>query len=1024
MRKLLILFFILLLPLTGVAAPQNRTVKGTVVDDMNIPVAGAYVLVKGSTRGVMTDPDGKYAIEVSSSDVLLFQFLGLEDVEVKVGEQTVINVTMPSKHDSLDEVTVVAYGTQRKASVIGAITTVDTEQLKVPVGTLSSGLAGKLAGLVVLQRTSEPGSGADFWIRGMNTFGSNNRPLVLVDGVERSMDLVDVEDIASFSILKDATATALYGVRGANGIVIITTKRGAESVPKVSFKAELGTTQPVQVPVMANTEQWIDFYNELFHDQGAAPAISDWEKQQYLSGTDPDLYPSVNWMEAIFKDFASTQKYNLAVTGGSQRFRYYVGGSYYAESGILNVADNERYDAQMRFDRFNFRSNVDINITPSTVLGLSLSTQFTIRNTPGTSDVSDIYAYTMQMTPIATPTVFSDGRFARTVLGKNPYNDVNNVGYKRNNAITAQSLLSLTQHFDSFAPWLEGFSLNAKLSWDADNSSWMRRYVDPTLWYVENKSTGRNPITGDLNLTASYNGTEYMSLVTSTGSYTIINAEASALYERMFAAAHRVSAMFLFNMRNYQNNTTSSYQEAFPYRNIGIAGRATYSYRDRYFGEFNFGYNGSENFAPGHKFGFFPSVAIGYLISNEPFWTGISDVVSNLKFKASYGKIGNDQIGGGRRFAFNSTMNTSAAGFRFGTGDGTYVSGITTGETGNEDVAWEEAKKFNAGFESEFFHALKLNVDYFRDDRDGIFIRRESMPSVVGANVQQYVNIGRMINQGVDISAEYDHTFPSGLFASARFNYTYNRNLKVYDDKASQIWAYQNTAGYSYLQQMGLIAEGLFQDENDIANWPHQDFGDVRPGDIKYRDINGDGVVNTYDMVPIGYTTIPEINYGFGISLSYKGFDASVFFSGVDHVTRIIGGNNLSGASYEIPQLGQIYADVAENRWTLSRQEAGIDQSGATYPRLSMNRVENNEQPSTFWQRDMSFLRLKNAEIGYTLPKSVTKRAGLSTVRFYLAGVNLLTFSKFKLWDPELNVSYGNAYPQMRSYNFGINLNF
>ena len=356
--------------------------------------------------------------------------------------------------------------------------------------------------------------------------------------------------------------------------------------------------------------------------------------------------------------------------------------------------------------------------------------------------------------------------------------------------------------------------------------------------------------------------------------------------------------------------------------------------------------------------------------------------------------------------------------------NGTYVNGITTGETGNEDVAWEEAKKFNAGFESELFHALKLNVDYFRDDRDGIFIRRESMPSVVGANVQQYVNIGRMINQGVDISAEYDHTFPSGLFASARFNYTYNRNLKVYDDKASQIWAYQNTAGYSYLQQMGLIAEGLFQDENDIANWPHQDFGDVRPGDIKYRDINGDGVVNTYDMVPIGYTTIPEINYGFGISLSYKGFDASVFFSGVDHVTRIIGGNNLSGASYEIPQLGQIYADVAENRWTLSRQEAGIDQSGATYPRLSMNRVENNEQPSTFWQRDMSFLRLKNAEIGSTLPKSVTKRAGLSTVRFYLAGVNLLTFSKFKLWDPELNVSYGNAYPQMRSYNFGINLNF
>jgi len=991
---------------------KTRTVSGIVLDENKQGVAGASIVVKGSTRGVMADVDGHFSINVTDRDVLQISFLGYQEQDIVVGSQNNITVNLVPKASELSEVTVVAYGTQRKASVIGAISTVNTQQLSSPVGQLSTSLAGKLAGIVVMQRTGEPGAGADFWIRGVNTFGANSTPLVLVDGVERSMDLVDVDDIASFSILKDATATALYGVRGANGIVLITTKRGAEQAPKVSFKAEYGVTQPVKLPKMANTGEWIDFFNRLYTDEGAAAPISQSDKAKYLDGTDPDLYPSIDWVKTIYKDQANTGRINVNVTGGSDKVRYFVGGSYYKEGGIFNVADNDRYDAQMSYNKFSFRSNVDMNITKSTILGLSMSTQYTTKNTPG-ADLSDLYAYTLYSTPVSTPPVYSDGTLAEPINVVNPYNLLNSYGYKRYTDIVAQSLMSLTQDFSNIIT--EGLKANIKFSWDADNGNMLYRAFDPSLYYA----TGRDAGTGSLILTEYKKGTNYMSLERTNSSWTTTNLEASLTYDREFANAHRVSGMFLYSQRNSSNNVPSSYIYAFPYRNMGIAGRATYSFKDRYFTELNFGYNGSENFAPGHRFGFFPSAAIGYMISNEPFWDGLKDKIDVLKFKASYGKIGNDQIGGGRRFAYNTTMNTSADGFAFGTNGGSYYTGITTGDYGNPNVEWEQATKANVGMEMSLIKELKLQVDYFYDKRTGIFIQRESTPSVVGINVNQYVNLGKMRNQGIDMSLQYDHTFGNGLYLSARGNYTFNRNKKLYDDKPDQIWKYQNKAGFAYDQQFGLIAEGLFKDQADIDSWPKQEFGTVKPGDIKYRDINGDGVVNTYDEVAIGYTTIPEINYGFGLSASWKGFDASVFFTGVSHVTRIISGQNLFGASESIIRLGQVFEDVALNHWTLENQDVN-----APYPRISLNKIENNQQESTYWQKDMSFMRLKNVEIGYTIPKHITKRIGMSTTRIYLQGVNMLTFSKFKLWDPELNASYGNVYPTTRTVTLGINLNF
>lgn len=997
----------------GFATAQNlKTITGQVLDETNLGIPGAYVVVKNETRGSITDVDGKFTLDVNPKDILLVTFLGYQDQEIVVGDQTSLVIKMTPSADMLDEVTFVAYGAQRKASVIGSISTIKADALASPAGQLSTGLAGKLAGIVSMQRTGEPGAGSDFWIRGVNTFGANSKPLILVDGIERDMDLVDTEDIASFSILKDATATALYGVRGANGIVLITTKRGQESKPQVNFKAEYGLTQPVKLPKLANTEQWIDYYNELYVDAGSTPVIDDYQREMYLSGADPDLYPSVDWVKTIFKNMANTERVNVNVTGGTKGVRYYVGASYYMEDGIFNVVkdkDYSQYDNQIRYDKFNFRSNVDIDITKSTIMAISLSTQYYTKTTPG-EGLANIYAYTMYATPIATPTVFSDGTLANPENGYNPYRMLNSSGYKRATNIVAQSLISLTQDFSDIIT--QGLKANVKYSWDADNGNVLTRLLNPTFYYT----TGRDD-DGNLIYQPWNEGTNYMSLLRSNSSWTTTNLEASLTYEREFNYDHNVSGLLLFSTRSKYNNVPTTFEQSFAYKNMGLAGRATYSYKDRYFGEFNFGYNGSENFAPGKRFGFFPSIAVGYMISNEPFWDPIKETVNLLKFKVSYGKIGNDQIGGSRRFAYNSTVNTSASGFTFGSTP-IAIGGITTGEVGNSSVQWEEAKKFNAGVEMTLFSDLSFQIDYFSDHRSGIFIERQSTPPIVGLNKQQWVNLGEMENKGVDMSLQYEHTF-GDLYVSARGNYTFNRNKKLYDDLPDQIWSYQNLAGFAYNQQFGLIAEGLFVDQDDIDNWPKQDFGDVRPGDIKYRDVNGDGVVNSFDKVAIGYTTIPEINYGFGVSLGYKGVDFSMFFQGVAHVTRIIGGQNLFGASSQIHKLGQIYEDVALNRWTLENQNPN-----APYPRLSLNKVENNQQASTYWQKDMSFMRLKNMEIGYTIPKKLTKKAGLSTVRFYVQGLNLLTFSEFKLWDPELDSSYGNVYPTMRTYTFGVNLNF
>ncbi|MBR6732250.1 MAG: SusC/RagA family TonB-linked outer membrane protein, partial [Bacteroidales bacterium] len=622
--------------LTSVSAfAQDRNVTGVILDETDTGIAGAYVVVKGETRGAMTDDQGRFNISVSPSDVLVASFLGYLDEEVTVGDQTKITIKLVPAANELEEVVKVAYGTQRKASVIGSISTVDMTTLAQSQGNLSTSIAGKLAGVVAIQKTGEPGASADFWIRGVSTFGENSTPLILVDGVERSMDMVDTEDIASLSILKDASATALYGVRGANGIVLITTRRGAESKPQINVKVETGMTSPVRLPEMASTEEFIDFLNNMYVNSGQDPIFNDYQKEMHLTGADPDLYPSVDWVNEVFKNQAMTTKANVSVSGGTKSVRYYVGGSYYLEDGILNTAANDRYDAQMSFQKFNFRTNVDINLTKSTVLGMNLSTQFTVKNSPA-AGLDALLQQTMVMTPTAIPTIYSDGTLAAIKGAANPYNLLNEKGYSNTSSNVAQSTVSLTQDFSDFVT--EGLTARVAFSFDATNTNTLNRNISPKTY----RAIGRDEATGALQYEVIDDYAGYITLGTAHSGKRYINFEAGINYERVFNSAHRVSAMVLYSMRNLSYTHPSSYIAAFPYKSMGVAARATYSYKDRYFAEFNMGYNGSENFAPGHRFGFFPAVAVGYMISNEEWWDDLKNVVNLLKIKASYGKVGND----------------------------------------------------------------------------------------------------------------------------------------------------------------------------------------------------------------------------------------------------------------------------------------------------------------------------------------------------------------------------------------------
>ena len=1019
--------------LPAVSQKKSITVTGVITDETGEPLIGANIWLKNSSTGAVTDIDGKYEIKVDGvGGVLTFSYMGMKSVDIAISNQTTINVTLVADDEVLEEVVVVGYGRQKKESVVGAISTVDVANLKVPGASISNVLAGQLAGVVAMSRSGEPGksSAADFYIRGVSSFKGTSTPLVLVDGIERELDLVDTDDIASFSILKDASASAVYGVRGANGVILITTKKGNVGKPVINVRAEAGITSPTKMPKMINSAQWADLYNDIQPGYYSPEVI-----EKYRTNADPDLYPNVDWLDALYNDLASNQRVNLSITGGTDIVKYYISGSFYNESSIFKSAGNlYDYNSSVHYDKFNFRANVDLALTKSTTLNLNLANIYEKSFAPGDDEKNNdrIWSYTYMTSPNAFPVEYSDGTIAgpSTDSGFNPWNMLVHSGYREQFWNSSQSLIGLTQDIGALWEPLEGLTGNFKFSWDAWNTTTQRRSKEPTQYHATGRDADGNLIFGSPIRTGSG---ELAYSIARDGTMTTY-MEASLNYDHLFAEKHRVGALFLYNHKIHTRTQEADKFKSLPYKNQGIAGRVTYAFNDTYFGEVNIGYNGSENFARGHRFGFFPAGAIGWMVSNEKWFQPLTKVVDMLKLKGSYGIVGNDDIGGERRWVYESTIlvgkDAGGGQWNYGSAGANGGDGIRVGDVENLSASWEEAAKMNVGVEFSLFNKLRVQVDYFHEKRTGIFLQRAGLPAIVGLSVIPYTNIGETMNQEFDGTAEYSQKV-GDVYLTGRTNFTYNRNKLLNNDEPDWEYKYQNRVGKPFgsggnLQPFGLVSLGLFESQEEIDNSPKQSFGEYRVGDIKYQDINGDGQIDSQDKIAMGYTNLPEIIYGFGATAQWKNWDVNVFFQGVSHVNFFLDGSTIkSPFSQGNMERSAINEDVYDNVWRL--ENTAEQNAGSIYPRLSWSGAagsSNNSQTSDWWMRNGSFLRLKNFEVGYTMPKELMNKTFIKSLRFYLSGNNLLTFSKFKLWDPEKGNGDGSGYPPNRVVTIGLNANF
>lgn len=1001
----------------GVVQQQQNGIKasGTVVDNENNPLIGVTVTVKGTKTIAVTDMDGHFYINVpNKNSVLVFNYLGFKTQEVKVGSDINFNIQLKEDAVSTDEVVVVGYGNQKKLSVIGSIQTLDPSKLQMGSSrSMSNNLAGQLAGVIAYQPSGEPGyDNSQFWIRGISTFGAGgSSPLVLVDGVERSLNDIDPAEIESFSVLKDASASAMYGVRGANGVIIINTKRGSVAKPSVDFRFEQSITKPTKLPEFIGAAEYMSLLNNLASDPSKRLFTKDQILKTY-NGYDKDLYPDVNWIDAITKDYATSTRGNMTVAGGSNILRYSLTASVYHETGIMATDKSLPYDTGTKLTRFNMRANVDLDLTKTTLLRFNVGGYLqNLRKANCSTD--EVFTNAFETPPFVHPVIYSDGTIPKDgTYRHNPWAESTQQGYYRGTRSKLESLFQLEQNLKMITP---GLKFKATFAFDTYNENFVTRGKTPTYYSVAKSRDDEGNL---IHSVISY-GSEFLDH-SSSANYgnNSTYLEFSLGYNRTFAKKHAVDALFLYNQRSYDWGDIQAK------RSQGIAGRLSYTFDRRYVGEFNFGYNGSENFAKGQRFGFFPSIALGWIVSEEKFMHKWSNWLTLLKLKGSIGKVGNDDIGG-RRFAYITTINTGASGYNFGYSGDTYFSGYSEGEVGVSNLTWETSTKSNLGIELGLWNEFNLQVDYFHEHRTNIFMQRSTIPTQTGFLSNPWANYGIVDNNGVDGTVTWSHKFGKNWRVALRGNFTYAKNtIKEYDEAESVKGTYRSITGRSIGTLWGYQAERLYTDD-DFENGklkpgiPTPNLGTtVRPGDIKYRDMNDDGVIDAQDQGYIGGTTTPRIVYGFGGNFEYKNFDMSFFFQGTGQSYRIIGGSDyfIPGSGQGV--LGNVYANYTDC-WTEDNPSQDV-----FWPRLSETVNSNNKVASTWWKKDMSFLRLKSIEIGYTLPKSITKAICANNIRFFVSGNNLFYISKFKLWDPELDTSDGLKYPSMRSFLLGFELKF
>ncbi|MBE9583235.1 TonB-dependent receptor [Mucilaginibacter sp. JRF] len=969
------------------------TLTGVVADRNGNPIPGVNVKVENTNNGTATDYTGKFSLKnIKVNDVIFISALSYLTQRVVIGNQTELRITLLEDNKGLDEVVVVGQGVQKKASVIGAISSVSTKELsQSPVSNISNALAGRLPGLISIQRSGMQGNDdAQLLIRGVATLNGSG-PMVVVDGVEgRTMADIEPSDIESVSILKDATATAIYGIRGANGVVLITSRRGSSSkAPAITVTSQYGLQSPTRVPDVVNSYEYATLYNQANKNNGQPLTYTEEQLEGYRNHTDPYLYPDNDFASILLKKRSAMTRTNLTVTGGSNFARFFVSAGYLSQDGIYKTYPTP-YPSDQVAKRYNFRGNLDVNVTNTTILRLDLSGSFGSVNRPRYSN--EPFFSIVRVPPNLAPIKNPDGSWgAATSLGVNPVAELSDVGYVVSYIGRSQGTFALTQKLDMIT---KGLSATLSLSYDAN--------------YYQDQQRGKSYDSFHYNPDGSYTrvgtGSKLGTVAGSYGLSRFSTYRATLAYDRTFGSNAITSSMIFTQQKSYNNIEIPAAVQ-------GFSGRTTYNYKFKYFAEATYAYNGSENFAPGKRYGFFPAGAIGWIASEEPFIKEHAKFISFLKLRASFGVVGNDQIGGSR-FLFNSYY-ADAGGSSFGNPP-SGANGLREAFLGNRNITWERGYKRNIAFESKYFSDLiTLNVDLFRENRKQILVS-SLVPDAAGLPNFPPINKGEVRNQGFEAELGIRKKFRS-LMVNLRGNMGFNNSKVLDNNEATPLYGYQTGVGKRVYQPLGLISEGFFQNADEITNSPTQTYSSrIIPGDIKYRDVNGDGIVNDFDRVAIGYSTIPEIQYGITLDMSYKNFDLSVLFQGSAH------------SSVYFDEFGYVPFDrqgtaLREqlNSWTPETAAT------ATYPRIDIGANANNTRLSTFTQQNGDYLRLKNAEIGYTFSQDLLKKVGLKKVRVFANGQNLLTWSEIKFVDPEYGSGgIGNTYPQQKVYNFGIRLDF
>lgn len=1021
---------------------NKRKISGRVTDIKGEPLIGVNVTVDGDANGSITNMDGLYEIFVTKKSVMLkFTYIGFKTSEIRTNASTnIYDVTLEEQVNELEETVIVGYGTQRKISNIGAQSSMKMEDIKTPSASLTTTLAGRLAGVVAVQRTGEPGKdAADIWIRGISTPNTSS-PLVLVDGVERSFNDIDPEDIESLTTLKDASATAVYGVRGANGVILIKTKPGKVGKPTVSADYYESFTRFTKMVDLADGITYMNAANEAMRNDGIATKYTEDQIRNTIAGKDPYLYPNVDWLKEIFNDWGHNRRVNVNVRGGSEKVAYYASVSYFNETGMTVTDKNiDTYDSKMKYSRYNFTTNLNIDVTPTTKVEIGAQGYLGEGNYPAISS-ADLYNAAMSISPVEYPKMFfvnGEAFVPGTSTNNNfnnPYSQATRRGYDNLTKNQIYSNLRVTQDLDMLT---KGLKLTAMYAFDVYNEIHVHQdraestynFLDTSVPYDMN---------GQPILQRIYEGSNVLSYTQETSGNKKTYLEASLNYDRTFNDDHRVSALFLFNQQSKLLYPKGTLEDAIPYRMMGIAGRATYSWKDRYFAEFNIGYNGAENFSPKHRFGTFPAFGVGWVVSNEKFWQPLSKAVSFLKIRYTDGKVGNSEVSD-RRFMYLDQMKENGDyGYKFGP-NGTKWSGYETVNMA-VDLIWEESRKQDLGIDLKLFNDdLSIVFDLFKERRENILLKREhSIPSFLGYNTSApYGNIGIIENKGFDGTIEYNKRINKDWVIALRGNVTFNKDKWIQGELPEQKYEWMNQYGHNINGVKGYVAEGLFtQTEiDDMARWESlsdankaitpkpfaSQFGTVKAGDIKYKDLNNDGQIDAYDQTYISRGDVPTTVYGFGFTVGWKDLSVGMMFQGVAGAERVLNGSSVNpfnggGGS------GNLYSNIGD-RWT----EENPDQN-AFYPRLSYGSETtsniNNFQKSTWWVRNMNFLRLKTLQISYNLPKPWVNKVHLKNAAVYVMGTNLFTLSRFKLWDPELNTDNGASYPNTTSYSVGINFTF